>query len=801
MSTDEHTTSGSSASEHTDGQTPTDDGERTIDMGLPTDGPPVESEAASAGQASEQTPDQQKSTVLPESLRKIQMPLLGRVSPFSLGFMICACAVVSVAAAFATVLLSRGKQRPESSPAQPAESRAAPVADARPAEQPPDLGVYSYEELMELGDAASEQGQLDRAANYYRAAEQHDEAGLPSVLLARYRLARTLAATHNWEEATSICEALRAVSRPGDQLWKHSLLVSVSVLARQKSWDRFFRQLYLLRANSARYSDEDALNRWFSYQRAMARVQLCLAGLEQGGELYGRVPPQFGLAGFEGRPLTADQIVVTTGKYGGGALQLQQDAGELRFRSEGAPLGAFLAEVERVTGMDIDYRQESHFPVIVDMKATAPEYALEIALGSVGFEPVFTDDALHVRLLDARPRSSAQALRQAIWSLQEFLILYPESSQVPEAYYALGRLHMVQGRKQIALDQMQILAEEYPASPWTTLGHYIAGRTYCEMGEWQRARDELISATDSARDPVLLASAYLWAAQCMVELEEYEDAVRCFRRALADETRETLAPRILFSIAYCMEQSGSFPLEVEERYLEVRTRFPESEYGRQADYRLARMPYLAGQYARAARRYEEYLARWPAEDEPGRQACRDLAVAYARSSQPARAMLVGQFMAESFPGEPEYWAAIPSVLEACVAGRLYEGGRALIQASRTVAVTDEQQWLLNLREVEMLCGLGEYADAEALIRRLASEVDDPEKARRLRLEQARLWLARAEKRPGVEVCRAVAQEATSKEIRLLALKLMGQFYEQARDYQKAALAFAGMCPPSGEEHP
>ncbi|MHC4787673.1 MAG: tetratricopeptide repeat protein, partial [Planctomycetota bacterium] len=216
------------------------------------------------------------------------------------------------------------------------------------------------------------------------------------------------------------------------------------------------------------------------------------------------------------------------------------------------------------------------------------------------------------------PQTNAEALEAALWALQEFLILYPESAHVAEAYYALAHLYMSEGRPKMALDQLAVLCKEFPGSPWTVYGHYMAGRARFERGDWAGAERELLAVVDTAEEHVLTRSAFLWAAQAQVELGRYTEAVACFRRALADEAKDPLTPKILYNIAYCLEMSRSSPLEVEERYTELRTRFPETEYAREADYRLARMAMEAGHHRKAVARYEFYLGRWSIRERRGR---------------------------------------------------------------------------------------------------------------------------------------------------------------------------------------
>jgi len=305
-------------------------------------------------------------------------------------------------------------------------------------------------------------------------------------------------------------------------------------------------------------------------------------------------------------------------------------------------------------------------------------------------------------------------------------------------------------------------------------------------------------AADGSQDAAIQASAYLWAAHSQVELHKYEEAVGSFRRALANEVNEPLAPEILYSIAYCMDMSAGFPQEVEERYLEVRTRYPESPFARLADFRLARRAFLADDYRKAANRYEYYLRHWPIDDESSRDACRDLIVSYLRTGDSVQAVLLGEIMVSTFGREAQYWQALPTVLKACHESGLYQTGLEIIDGSLAVADTPERQWTLKVARAQCLIDLGKGSEADAVITPLLQEVKDPEILETARLAQVRLWMAQVSTGPVVEVCRDVAANSRSQVNRTDALALLGRYLEEAKQYDAAARAYAGYCPPAAE---
>jgi TolA-binding protein len=764
-------------------QEPSAEPEEEQDVGEQPSEEAGEPEAAGAPDADE---------IVPPDVATLPIPIVGTLSIRSLAILVCLVALVFVGVLFVG-LKSRSVRR---APVAVGAALSAETASEATSEGIllADLSGLGHDELMEQAAKRTADEDYAAAVRLYREAAGREEAGLPKVLLARHKLAEALASQGDYGEAQLECESLRSVTRPGDELWKNALISSIRILSASRDWDEFFRHLCLLRANSARYADEAALNRWLAYCRAMAMVQMFLQRSGQETGLYGIEPPAFGQARYAGRPLVPEEIMPASGKYGDGTLEAKYEMGELHLLSEGASLSEVLKATADATGLSIDYSGPAQYRVSAALQTLSPQHALELVLGSVGLAAQERDEELVVERMDPVPKSNAEALSAALWELQEFLILYPDSAPVPEAYYALGHLYMSQGQNNTALDQLVVLCKEFPETIWATYGHYIAGRMSCDLKNWRRAERELLAVVDSAVEHPLMQSGFLWAAHAQAQLGKYSDAVACFRRALAHEVKDPLTPEILYNIALCLERSGASALEVEERYAELRTRFPTSEYAREADYRLARMAFDAGKFGKAARRYEFYLSAWPIESERARQACRDLVFSYMNTGDCVRAVLLSEVMCSAFGRKPEYCQALPALLEAYREAELQQVGLAFLERSMAATSDPRQQSSLLVEKARLLVDLKEFDEASALVALLKQNLRDPDLLYKVRLVEAQMLVGQGQRDEGIEVCRQVALKCSSQETCAAALKLMGRYYELTKQFDKAALAYAGKCP-------
>lgn len=96
--------------------------------------------------------------------------------------------------------------------------------------------------------------------------------------------------------------------------------------------------------------------------------------------------------------------------------------------------------------------------------------------------------------------------------------------------------------------------------------HYDLGVTYKEMGLYEEALNEfrVASAGDEYR-----AKAFEMAGQCHLEMEDFEDAVEAFRRALRERTREDGEyPGLCFNLGRALEGLGQDE-EARQNYAEV----------------------------------------------------------------------------------------------------------------------------------------------------------------------------------------------------------------------------------------
>jgi len=774
----------------------------------PPDGPALaQDEPTPEAQEPRQLQREALQRMLPDDLQGVRVPFIAVRLPAHIYLGLVVVGLLSCVAIIFSVVHRR-------------DGGAVPFPEAEtggePETAPPDefakrWTALPYDEIMDMADRRSADGDSIGAAGLYRSAAEREGEGPAKTAFASFRLAQMLVAQEEYGEALRIFRSLEARSRPGDQLWLHALVETVTILSRGEDWRELWRTSNLLQANLARYPEAMApdgelcaVEAWTVYSKAMARVRMFLAQAGQAGRLYDVDLPPYGRAPCVRPPLQAEQITIRTSEAPPAGLSARPDAHALVIEADGVPVGDVVDAVAAWGGPAVTYDPADAPPVTCLMRVVAPAVALEVILGSVGLQARRVGDEWAVQPFAAKPDSPEQARKVAMDALYDLLTLYPECPQVDEAYFALAHLFLA-GRDAagepatIAMDQFENMTGRFPRSPWTVYGRYVTGRAALEAGDYERAERELLRAHDGVVRHPLKLPALRHAATAQMALDKHLQAASCLRQCLALGPPEELVPELLYGLACCMEESGASRREVARRYLELVSRFPNSEEAVLADYRRARMAFDAGDYAAAAARYEHFLARRPMRGDVGQKVCAELVQCYANLGQHYRVVLLGEVMSTAMSDSEEFRRVLPILLDACKKAGLGRIGLSFLDRARQQTSDEALMRRLDLERASFLLTLGRYAEGSALLKELEGCATDPGDLYDVCLLRARACLAQGEPERGLDLCRLVARSAGPLDpVRAEALRIMGSYYESHDEYDKAALLYSGKLPVEQE---
>mgnify|MGYP001809668982 FL=1 len=179
------------------------------------------------------------------------------------------------------------------------------------------------------------------------------------------------------------------------------------------------------------------------------------------------------------------------------------------------------------------------------------------------------------------------------WFAYQQYVVKPKEEKAAEAlfkaeqYFALDSSRLVlngDGQNKGVLN----VISNFGGTKAANLAHYYAGISYLKLGEFDNAVKHLKDFSSDAKQVQLLATGCLGDAYA--ELNKKEEAIDAYKKAAATFVEdEANSSEYLFRAALLLETTGK-TTEALELYKELKTKFPKTDKGFQADkyiYRLS----------------------------------------------------------------------------------------------------------------------------------------------------------------------------------------------------------------------
>lgn len=179
------------------------------------------------------------------------------------------------------------------------------------------------------------------------------------------------------------------------------------------------------------------------------------------------------------------------------------------------------------------------------------------------------------------------------WFAYQQYVVKPKEEKAAEAmfkaeqYFAMDSSRLVLNGDGQYKGVLNVISN-FGGTKAANLAHYYAGISYLKLGEFDNAVKHLKDFSTDAKQVQLLATGCLGDAYA--ELNKKEEAIEAYKKAAATfEEDETNASEYLFRAALLLETTGKTQ-EALELYKSLKTKFPKTDKGFQADkyiYRLS----------------------------------------------------------------------------------------------------------------------------------------------------------------------------------------------------------------------
>lgn len=266
-----------------------------------------------------------------------------------------------------------------------------------------------------------------------------------------------------------------------------------------------------------------------------------------------------------------------------------------------------------------------------------------------------------------------------------------EGRFMADALLGLGTLLLQQNKAAEAGKALDTLLEKFPQSPLLPSAKFQRGRVWFEQGRFEQA-SELF---EQARDAKSLADhAAYWLAKCKLRQNEFAEAAKLFRQAIADFPQSKLLPEMNYDLGVALVRAGEteeaaktlgdfrakFPdhamaaetlqmlavtLHQQKKYepslkhcQAFLEKYPAHELAPLIAFLTAENSFLLGQYPQAVEGYRRFLEKYP-KDAQVRKAKYRLGLALYRAQQPEEAQ---KFLAEIADAAKQEEALRPALL-------------------------------------------------------------------------------------------------------------------------------------------
>jgi cellulose synthase operon protein C len=211
----------------------------------------------------------------------------------------------------------------------------------------------------------------------------------------------------------------------------------------------------------------------------------------------------------------------------------------------------------------------------------------------------------------AELRQDAKLYDAAIKAFEKSVSTKPAGSRAPWALLAVGWCHEAAGRLDQAITAWSRLIDSYPDSKAVNAALLARGDARYRDGGFQAGLDDarrfLKAPTQRDQNTVTTAEAHMLGGLCLVGLKRYPDAVKAFRRVLADQPSFAAADRVTFEMGVAQLLDGQ-RAEAEKTFAMVVSRYPRSGRVAEAWFEIGEARFEAEAWDDAAGAYANAIA-------------------------------------------------------------------------------------------------------------------------------------------------------------------------------------------------
>ncbi|MEN6309368.1 MAG: hypothetical protein ABFD91_16600 [Anaerohalosphaeraceae bacterium] len=437
-------------------------------------------------------------------------------------------------------------------------------------------------------------------------------------------------------------------------------------------------------------------------------------------------------------------------------------------------------------------------PVTAYMLFVPQQYAAEVITGAVGL--MWKYDGQNAMILDPEKYDDFDThrkdlLAEAISIWQRFMLRYRGDHRTPNAHYALGQMYNMDRQYAAGLGEFKLIQSHFAHNPLAPYAYLEASKIKAEMKDFDGARIDLNEMLLQYPECKVVDQATLYLAQATMESGQVSLAADLFKKVFQMDMNEQNKLDAAFGLGRCAYEQKDWATAKEwlGRTLQMLT-----------DENDSRIMPACSMLGRACIELGEY-----------RQASQSLRIALGTKLPDRDYVQIFRELAEAEMCQSNYLEAL-QILESVPQARLnqVDSCEILITRSKVLRSINATEAAISLlrRKIEFIADSqlrawltlelsesyfmqGDYTVARRELNDVMADIQDPQRAQQAGILLARIAEQMNQPRQAEDICRTMLSNPALDEARRKeAFEILGRIYTTRKEFDKAALAFAGLSP-------
>jgi tetratricopeptide (TPR) repeat protein len=471
--------------------------------------------------------------------------------------------------------------------------------------------------------------------------------------------------------------------------------------------------------------------------------------------------------------------------------------------ARGAPVYDLLSELGTKAAFGIRWEAsdaDKNKKVTVHLAEKSPDTATEIIAGCAGLMTGVKNGIPTV----ANPESAAMRDDQkrmysteAIALLNRFILLHTQDEATPTAYFLVGLIHEQTGAATAAISDYKIIASRYESSPLAQYALWNSSRIKLALRDTAAARADLTQILDLNQNHAIYSQAAMRLAQLMYADGMYKDSDRLFRKVYSTSPPPDIQAASALGAARCL-----FSLENNFEASEWFTRYIQLEKNRKSADLFDAAVDLGVCFRRMGKLKQSAEAlRFALMRELTTEQRTQASIELARTEIEAESYVKALAALQNLPVTPnltddEVTVLLLNAQISCEIG-MPEKAAIALQNAVDRAYNKERTSKLASALAEAYIQMGAADKAASALEKMLGGIQSSPSYGEVSCRLAEVDLVLGRNTEAISLCTGLLSMKPSDEVMDRAFRIIGKAYTNMKQYDKAALAYAGRISPDG----